>query len=106
VTCDVRLDDVDPASGALLGWVVREGATNVLRHARPRHCTLRIGAEAGARRPRADERRRGRAEPGRRRHRAARARRAAGPRGRRLWSGRDPDGTFRLHAELPALVPA
>jgi two-component system, NarL family, sensor histidine kinase DesK len=28
----------------LLGWVVREGATNVVRHARARHCTIGIDA--------------------------------------------------------------
>ncbi|MFB6506677.1 MULTISPECIES: sensor histidine kinase [unclassified Streptomyces] len=31
---------------AALGWVVREAATNVLRHGDPRHCTIRIGSSA------------------------------------------------------------
>ncbi|MFE4331895.1 sensor histidine kinase [Streptomyces sp. NPDC056831] len=29
-----------------LGWVVREAATNVLRHGDPRHCTIRLRASA------------------------------------------------------------
>lgn len=31
---------------AALGWVVREAATNVLRHGDPRHCTIRLAASA------------------------------------------------------------
>ncbi|MGW1190257.1 sensor histidine kinase [Streptomyces sp. NPDC002559] len=31
---------------AALGWVVREAATNVLRHGDPRRCTIRIGSSA------------------------------------------------------------
>ncbi|MFJ2899542.1 sensor histidine kinase [Streptomyces sp. NPDC087218] len=31
---------------AALGWVVREAATNVLRHGDPRRCTIRLGASA------------------------------------------------------------
>ncbi|MFF1833596.1 sensor histidine kinase [Streptomyces sp. NPDC058231] len=31
-----------------LGWVVREAATNVLRHGDPRRCTIRLGATADA----------------------------------------------------------
>ncbi|MFJ5123576.1 sensor histidine kinase [Streptomyces sp. NPDC088555] len=31
-----------------LGWVVREAATNVLRHGDPRHCTIRLGSSADA----------------------------------------------------------
>ncbi|MFF8917892.1 sensor histidine kinase [Streptomyces sp. NPDC015032] len=33
---------------AALGWVVREAATNVLRHGDPRHCTIRLRASADA----------------------------------------------------------
>ncbi|NJQ03577.1 histidine kinase [Streptomyces sp. PLAI1-29] len=32
---------------AALGWVVREGATNVLRHAEARHCTIRVRPGSG-----------------------------------------------------------
>ncbi|WP_405937878.1 histidine kinase [Streptomyces sp. NBC_00726] len=31
-----------------LGWVVREAATNVLRHGDPRHCVIRVGITAGS----------------------------------------------------------
>ncbi|MFF7340751.1 sensor histidine kinase [Streptomyces sp. NPDC008163] len=31
-----------------LGWVVREAATNVLRHGDPRHCLIRVGVTADA----------------------------------------------------------
>jgi two-component system, NarL family, sensor histidine kinase DesK len=33
---------------AVLAWAVREGATNVVRHSRARHCTVRIGRGEGA----------------------------------------------------------
>jgi two-component system sensor histidine kinase DesK len=32
---------------ALLAWTVREGATNVIRHSRARHCTIRLVREDG-----------------------------------------------------------
>jgi two-component system, NarL family, sensor histidine kinase DesK len=41
-TTDVQ----DPATEALLGWVVREGITNVIRHSNGAHCTIRIKAVA------------------------------------------------------------
>ena len=34
----------DPGVEAVLAWAVREGATNVIRHSRARHCTMRVGA--------------------------------------------------------------
>ena len=37
------VDAVDPAYQALFGWVVREGVTNVVRHARARRCTVTMG---------------------------------------------------------------
>ncbi len=106
VTCDVRLDDVDPASGALLGWVVREGATNVLRHARPRRCTLRIGAGAGTLVLELTNDGAGAASPDGTGTGLRGLDARLGHAGGRLWSVREPDGTFRLHAELPALVTA
>lgn len=36
------IDVQDPATEALLGWVVREGITNVIRHSDGAHCTIRI----------------------------------------------------------------
>ncbi|GAC1405152.1 MAG: hypothetical protein NVS4B12_20540 [Ktedonobacteraceae bacterium] len=31
-----------PVIEAVLSWTVREGATNVIRHSRARHCTVRV----------------------------------------------------------------
>jgi two-component system, NarL family, sensor histidine kinase DesK len=35
-------DAVDPAHQELFGWAVREGLTNVVRHARASYCTIRL----------------------------------------------------------------
>ena len=35
---------LDPPVEAVLAWAVREGATNVIRHSRARHCTLQVTA--------------------------------------------------------------
>jgi two-component system, NarL family, sensor histidine kinase DesK len=35
-----------PAADGLLGWAVREGVTNVVRHSRARCCTIRLGRRA------------------------------------------------------------
>jgi two-component system sensor histidine kinase DesK len=32
---------------AVLAWTVREGVTNVIRHSRARHCTIRVSASEG-----------------------------------------------------------
>ena len=37
------VDLVDPAHRELFGWVVREGLTNVVRHARATRCTIELG---------------------------------------------------------------
>ncbi|MCE7080875.1 histidine kinase [Streptomyces sp. ST2-7A] len=37
-----RLPELSEAVGAALGWVVREGATNVLRHADAAHCAIAV----------------------------------------------------------------
>ncbi|MZE81873.1 histidine kinase [Streptomyces sp. SID5475] len=44
---DCRIDDrhpggLSPAARSALGWVVREGTTNVLRHAEARSCAIRV----------------------------------------------------------------
>jgi two-component system sensor histidine kinase DesK len=36
------VDIVEPSLSELFGWVTREGVTNVLRHARASHCTIRV----------------------------------------------------------------
>ena len=40
------VDVVDPARQELFGWVVREGLTNVVRHARADACAVRLTADA------------------------------------------------------------
>ncbi|MEV0577010.1 histidine kinase [Streptomyces sp. NPDC050392] len=51
IDCAVTGDDGGgmpaPVQSAL-GWVVREAATNVLRHGDPRRCTIRLGVSADA----------------------------------------------------------
>jgi len=37
-------DVVDPSHDQLLGWAVREGITNVARHAQATHCTVTLGS--------------------------------------------------------------
>lgn len=37
-----RPPELPAAAGAVLGWVVREGVTNVLRHARARRCVIEL----------------------------------------------------------------
>jgi two-component system sensor histidine kinase DesK len=39
------IDAVDPANQALFGWVVREGLTNVVRHARATSCAVSVGCD-------------------------------------------------------------
>jgi two-component system sensor histidine kinase DesK len=87
---------------AVLAWAVREGSTNVLRHARARHCAIVLAASTGtatldltddgvgvaADAPFAGAGLQGLAE------RIAAA-------GGRLASGPAPGRGFRLHAELP-----
>jgi two-component system sensor histidine kinase DesK len=48
---DARIDSppaaLPPVVDGLLGWAVREGVTNVVRHSRARSCTIRLGRHAG-----------------------------------------------------------
>ncbi len=41
VDSDIRVESLEPGTSVLLGWVIREGVTNVLRHARASHCSVR-----------------------------------------------------------------
>ncbi|MEA2169513.1 MAG: two-component system, NarL family, sensor histidine kinase DesK, partial [Solirubrobacteraceae bacterium] len=41
VRTDLRVDGLDADTSTLLGWAVREGATNILRHAAARTCEIR-----------------------------------------------------------------
>jgi two-component system sensor histidine kinase DesK len=47
VQVDLSADELDPAASGLLGWVVREGTTNILRHASARQVWIRAGREDG-----------------------------------------------------------
>jgi two-component system, NarL family, sensor histidine kinase DesK len=48
---DARIDSLPttlpPIVDGLLGWAVREGVTNVVRHSRARSCTIRLATHAG-----------------------------------------------------------
>ncbi|MFF9511729.1 sensor histidine kinase [Streptomyces sp. NPDC014727] len=51
IACAVEGDEGRPLPAPVqsaLGWVVREAATNVLRHGDPRHCTIRLRASVDA----------------------------------------------------------
>jgi two-component system sensor histidine kinase DesK len=37
------VDVVDPAASEVLGWALREGVTNVVRHSRAAHCVITLG---------------------------------------------------------------
>lgn len=47
VAVDLRVEGLDRDASALLGWAMREGATNILRHADARRCTIRAVREDG-----------------------------------------------------------
>ena len=42
VRTDVRAEGLGGDASSVLGWAVREGATNILRHSRARECDLRV----------------------------------------------------------------
>ncbi|MES4906235.1 MULTISPECIES: histidine kinase [unclassified Streptomyces] len=112
---DYRLPDegggTQPASAvrSALAWVVREGTTNVLRHAEAARCTVRVDmvrAADGARTAVLLMENDGVPENG---HRVPGAsgnglkglRERLAPLGGTLWSGPGEGGTYRLRAELP-----
>ncbi|MGW0856982.1 sensor histidine kinase [Streptomyces sp. NPDC002690] len=99
-------DRLPGATRSALGWVVREATTNVLRHGDPRHCVIRLAADAGGVRlvvendgaPDAGSPSGGSGLPGLRERLAALdGSLEAGPAG---------DGLFRLTATVPAPSPA
>jgi two-component system sensor histidine kinase DesK len=109
LVCEVDLEGLDDEARTLLAWVVREGATNVVRHARPRRCTLRVGRDADAGSVVLELTNDGVTST----HAGGSggtgldglAGRLAGV-GGSLHTERDAGGTFRLRVELPVLVPA
>jgi two-component system, NarL family, sensor histidine kinase DesK len=49
IACEAKdtVGSLPAATEALLGWVVREGVTNVIRHSRARRCTIRVTRQDG-----------------------------------------------------------
>lgn len=49
ITAEIRHSGppLPPQTGALLGWVVREGITNVVRHSGASHCEIEVRGEPG-----------------------------------------------------------
>ncbi|GAA3080992.1 sensor histidine kinase [Streptomyces rectiviolaceus] len=89
-----------PQTGALLGWVVRESATNVVRHSRATRCEIEVTGTAERTRLLItdDGRGVGSAKPGSGLKGLAERLAAAGG---SLESGPAPRGGFRVTAELP-----
>jgi two-component system, NarL family, sensor histidine kinase DesK len=50
IQCQIEhtIGTLPPATDAVLAWTVREGVTNVIRHSRARHCTIRLTRQAGS----------------------------------------------------------
>ena len=48
ITADLprAVDVVDPGNQELFGWVIREGLTNIVRHAHARSCAIRLSASS------------------------------------------------------------
>ncbi|MDV5145246.1 sensor histidine kinase [Streptomyces sp. SBC-4] len=95
---------LEPQTEALLGWVVRESATNAVRHSGATRCVIALDGTAGRVRLTVTDDGRGPAEgtPGSG-LRGLRERVAAA--GGTLDSGPAPRGGFRVTAELPAVSP-
>jgi signal transduction histidine kinase len=47
VAVDLELDGLPGDASAALGWAIREGATNILRHADARRCTIHANRQGG-----------------------------------------------------------
>ncbi|MCX6465795.1 MAG: histidine kinase [Pseudonocardiales bacterium] len=93
---------VDPTARNVLGRVLREAMTNVLRHAEPSHCTITIEVVDGVARLRVDNDGAlppDRDDPG---TGLTALRRYLHEHAGRLDAGLTPEGVFRLDAELPA----
>lgn len=101
-TIDTTGTPLSPDSDALLGWAVREGVTNVLRHSRAQHCEIAVRQTTDA--VELEVRDDGVAGPAGEgtgsglRGLAERMARAGG----RLEAGPRPGGGFRLAVHLPA----
>jgi len=47
VAVDLQLEGIPPDASAVLGWAIREGATNILRHADARRCSIHADRQDG-----------------------------------------------------------
>lgn len=102
--------ELPAAVRSALGWVVREGTTNVLRHAEAARCTVRVGlgrAADGARTALLVMENDGVPDPGTPASAGTAGnglkglRERLAPLGGTLWSGPGEGGTYRLRAEVP-----
>lgn len=113
---DAEGEGAQPASAvrSALAWVVREGTTNVLRHAEAARCTVRVqvGRAADGGRtavlvmendgaPETEPRVPGTSGNGTSGNGLKGLRERLAPLGGTLWSGPGEGGTYRLRAELP-----
>jgi two-component system sensor histidine kinase DesK len=50
IACQIEYTsgELPAATDAVLAWTVREGVTNVIRHSRAHHCTIRVTCDAGS----------------------------------------------------------
>jgi len=85
---------------AVLAWAVREGTTNVVRHACARRCAIRVHADGDVATVEVEDDGQAAAEAGRGSGLAGLAERAARVRGR-LEAAALPDGGFRLRVTVP-----
>lgn len=93
---------LDPTARNVLGRVLREAMTNVLRHAQPSHCTITIEVDGAATRLRVDNDGALPPDEADAGTGLAALRRYLGEHSGRLDAGLTPEGVFRLDAELPA----
>jgi two-component system sensor histidine kinase DesK len=47
VVTELEVEELDDSRSELLGWSIREGTTNILRHARARHVWIRAARDSG-----------------------------------------------------------
>jgi two-component system, NarL family, sensor histidine kinase DesK len=100
-SCDGAPRALSPAAEAVLGWAVREGVTNVIKHSRARRCTIRFTEDERCAGVEVWDDGRGASSPldGGSGLRGLRERVAA--RGGRYEAGPLPEGGFRLSVSLP-----
>lgn len=108
LTCEVAPMTLDPSQESVLAWAVREGVTNVIRHARARTCRLTLSGSAGrVSLVLLDD---GAGDAGGERRSVGSGLRGLGERaaaaGGEVRAGPRPEGGFELVVELSAAAPA